>query len=144
MAALSPFSVLGLALVAICTNAFADDESICAVPLNQALMTVRSGAQSNSQSAASTAWQCSFKFSGHDEALNAGLSVGTVVYGVPLKIGGTFDQRKVDQWKDDNCSRSAANSSFQAASVDYLREVAPGAMGAFVINQSINIPTFFS
>lgn len=42
----------------------------------------------------------------HQEALNAGLSVGTIVYGVPLQVGGTFDQAKVDQWKRDYQSRT--------------------------------------
>jgi len=113
--------------------AYADeDESICAAPLQQALMTVRSSSVGQSGSEASTAWQCSFTFSSHDEAIKAGLSVGTVVYGVPLKVGGTFDHNTVDQWKQQNCSNNARSASFQAATFNYLREVAPGAMNAYV------------
>lgn len=108
------------------------DESICSAPLRHALMTVRSSGASAGSNAASVAWQCSFKFSNHDEAINSGVDVGTVVYGVPLKVGGKFDRKQADQWKEQNCSKNTQNASFEGASYDYLREVAPGAMSAFV------------
>lgn len=38
-------------------------------------------------------------FSTHQQAIDAGLSVGTVVYGVPLQIGGTFSKQQKDQWR---------------------------------------------
>jgi hypothetical protein len=119
------------ALSCASNNAYSSDESICAAPLSAALLTVRTTSQDSDQNAASTAWQCSFSFSSHDEAIGAGLQVGAVVYGVPLKVGGQFDKKTVDQWKTSNCSRSASSSSFKEATVQYLREVAPGAMGAF-------------
>jgi hypothetical protein len=125
--------VFGIFFVLCCvsSNALSSDESICAVPLNAALQTIRTTSQASDQNAATTAWQCSFQFSSHDEAINSGLQVGAIVYGVPLQVGGKFDKKTVDQWKSSNCSRSASSSSFQQATVQYLREVAPGAMGAF-------------
>jgi hypothetical protein len=119
-----------IALVSATTSSFAQ-EHICAAPLSQALMTVRTSTSSVDSSSAATAWQCSFKFSSHDDAISAGLSVGTVVYGVPLKVGGSFDQSKTSQWKEENCSKSSQNESFEGATFKYLREVAPGAMNAF-------------
>ncbi|CAB3754748.1 hypothetical protein [Paraburkholderia humisilvae] len=113
------------------SNIVKADDSICAAPLRAALMTVRSSDANTSSSAAATAWQCSFKFSNHDEAIKSGLQVGVVVYGVPLKVGGTFDKNAVDSWREKNCSKSSQDTSFETASYSYLREVAPGAMKAF-------------
>lgn len=107
-------------------------QEICAVPLKEALKTIKKGNASENSSDASTAWQCSFKFSNHGEAIKAGLDVGTVVYGVPLEVGGSWDQTTVKSWKDEHCSRSAQKASFEAATYSYLSEVAPGAMNAFV------------
>lgn len=106
-------------------------QEICAVPLREALMTVRQSSNTAQSSQASSAWQCSFKFSSHDEAIKAGLKVDTIVYGAPLKVGGTFDKTVVDRWKDENCSRNSQNASFEGATYSYLREVAPGALGTF-------------
>jgi hypothetical protein len=117
------------------------DENICAAPLRAALMTVKASGTATNSSEASIAWQCSFKFSNHDEALNAGLTVGTVVYGVPLKVGGSFDNRVVHQWKEENCSKNSQNASFEGASFSYLRQVAPGAMDAFVACVQANVST---
>ena len=94
-------------------------------------MTIRQTGNATASSQASTAWQCSFKFSNHDEALKAGLNVDAIVYGVPLKVGGTFDKATVDKWREENCSKSSQSASFEGATYSYLREVAPGSMAAF-------------
>jgi hypothetical protein len=109
----------------------AQDNAICAAPLRDALMTVRVASTTGSSTAAYDAWQCSFKFATHDDAIKSGLQVGAVVHGVPLQIGGTFDQNRVKTWKEENCSKSSMNESFANATYNYLREVAPGAMRAF-------------
>lgn len=119
-------------LVSLTTVTYAADENICAAPLRAALMTVTQSGSASGSSEASTAWQCSFKFSNHDEAIAAGLNVGAVVYGVPLQIGGTFNKQNTDQWKEENCSNNTKNAAFEAASYSYLRQVAPGAMNAYV------------
>lgn len=38
-------------------------------------------------------------FSTHQEAIDAGISIGTIVYGVPIQIGGTFSKQQKDQWR---------------------------------------------
>lgn len=106
-------------------------ENICAVPLRSALMTVKVNTAGGASASASTAWQCGFKFNSHDEAIKAGLDVDTVVYGVPLKIGGKYDKAVVDRWKEENCSKSTQSASFESATYGYLKEVAPGAMRAY-------------
>jgi len=51
-----------------------------------------------------TSRACSEQWSSHNEAIKSGVSVGTVIYGVPVKLGGTFDKDKVKAWKSKNCS----------------------------------------
>lgn len=121
----------GASLFLSSARAQGPDYSICATPLNSALKTIQTSNTGNSQSSASTAWQCSFKFSNHDQALAAGLNVGAVVYGVPLKVGGTWNQTDVNTWKDENCSKSTQAASFESATMTYLEQVAPGAFDAF-------------
>lgn len=53
------------------------------------------------------AWQCSSTFKTHDEAINSGLDIGTVIYGVPLKIGGTFDASAREEWRAEHCSQQS-------------------------------------
>lgn len=107
-------------------------QDICAAPLNEALKTVRESTTYDVGSEAETAWQCSFNFSSHDEAISSGLDVGTEIYGIPLEVGKKFDKKIVKEWKSEHCSRRAMQASFETATVKYLSEVAPGAMDAFV------------
>ena len=44
-------------------------------------------------------------FGSHDEALNYGLSIGTMLYGVPLQVGGTVDSKKKSDWRNEYQSR---------------------------------------
>jgi len=44
----------------------------------------------------------SAEFSSHQDAIDVGISVGTIVYGVPLQIGGTFTKEQKDEWKTIN------------------------------------------
>ena len=38
-------------------------------------------------------------FSTHQQAIDAGISIGTVVYGVPVQLGGTFSKQQKDTWR---------------------------------------------
>lgn len=53
--------------------------------------------------------QCTESWSSHDEAIQSGISIGTKIYGVPLKIGGNFDQNKIKEWKNTNCKSTDIN-----------------------------------
>lgn len=66
--------------------------------------------------------QCSANWSSHREAMNAGVDVGAVVYGVPIEVGGTFDQTEVNQWKSSNCSDEDRSADSQSISSEtYIR-----------------------
>lgn len=56
-------------------------------------------------------------FQTHDEAINAGLSVGFPVYGVPIEVGGTFSNGQRDAWKREksNAFRSTLDKSSAVA-----------------------------
>src|SRR6266508_1289772 len=36
-------------------------------------------------------WLCTTEFKTHDDAHAAGISIGAVVYGIPIKLGGTYN-----------------------------------------------------
>jgi hypothetical protein len=72
-------------------------------------------------------FECSSEFKTHDEAINSGLSVGTVVYGVPLKVGGNFDTAVVDNWKKTNCSEEDKSAMNSEAAYSFIRTFAPEA-----------------
>jgi hypothetical protein len=58
-------------------------------------------------------WECTTEFKTHDEAINAGLSIGFPVYGVPLSLGGTFSDTQRDTWKREHCSTHSVKMSDQ-------------------------------
>jgi hypothetical protein len=58
-------------------------------------------------------WECTTEFKTHDEAINAGLSIGFPVYGVPLQLGGTFSDTQRDTWKREHCATHSVNMSDQ-------------------------------
>ncbi len=43
-------------------------------------------------------------FSTHQEAIDAGIAIGTEVYGVPLQIGGKFSRQQKDTWRSTHQS----------------------------------------
>lgn len=54
-------------------------------------------------------------FSSHQQAVDAGLSIGTVVFGVPLKLGGSFSNQQKDEWRRKNIQykTEASQSSYK-------------------------------
>lgn len=120
---------------AILTVAYAAGSACLSVPaaaqmcsdiLKPALMTVSRSGQSSQAASAFTAWQCGKSFSSHDEAINAGIDVGVPVYGVPVKVGGTFASHDVDSWRSQNCSQSALKTTSEDATASFLMQIAPG------------------
>ena len=67
-------------------------------------------------------WLCGRDFASHEEALRAGLALGTSVYGVPLTGGRSFSRKERVDWKRAHCSgeRSAAEVA-QAEALFRLR-----------------------
>lgn len=96
----------------------------CSVYLRDAFNTSikKSGAANSEQY---RFWQCSSNFKSHDAAINSGLDVGTVVYGVPLQVGGTFDPKYVDKWKHEHCSDEQRSTINTTATFEFVRRFEP-------------------
>ena len=76
-------------------------------------------------------WIYDMDFHTHDQAINAGLSVGVIVYGVPLQIGGTFDDKQKEEWKQ---THQDVKDSTQSISTKYeylLKKVSPDVVKAW-------------
>lgn len=69
-------------------------------------------------------WQCTSEFSTHDEAIDAGVDVGAIVYGIPIYISGTFTKDQRDTWKKTNCSQSDLAESYSKSYVELKKLVA--------------------
>lgn len=87
--------------------------------------------QTQSSKDAFTAWECSTNFSTHDEAMNAGVSVGVPIYDVPVTVGGTFSNSKRDEWKSAHCSNTTKNAQSFSNLVVAMREAAPSILSAW-------------
>src|SRR5262249_750051 len=53
------------------------------------------------------------EYSTHDQALSDGLSLNTIVYGVPLQVRKTFSQSERDTWKEEYKKRTTLNKVIQ-------------------------------
>ena len=56
--------------------------------------------------------QCSASWHNAQEAQSAGISVGTVIYGVPLSIGANWSDQTIQAWKSRNCSDAEKSGDF--------------------------------
>jgi hypothetical protein len=111
------------------TGRSADD--LCSDVLRDGLFATEEFRDASSTSESFFAWQCSTSFKSHQEAIDAGLKVGTVVYGVPLKVGGTWDQGEVTTWKNQNCSQKQTTTDIAAATYRLIEREAPGILAAW-------------
>lgn len=108
-------------------NAFGDDRDCsCAEVLREGIFSRKEFIQTSKTNDRFLAWQCSASFETHDDAINGGLTVGAVVYGVPLEVGATWDESKVSAWKRENCSMSHARASRDSATYSFLEQEARG------------------
>ncbi len=85
-----------------------------------------------------TAFQCSTNFGSHDEALAAGLTVGTVVYGAPLNVGGNWSQNEKSAWFSENCSAASRKIDFRTSTHIFLRTEAPAVLAAWTTCMTAN------
>lgn len=69
-------------------------------------------------------------FTTHQEAMDAGISIGVPVYGVPVEIGGKFSKQQKDEWKRTHqeyknetlTTSQKYNAVFKFASPDILEK----------------------
>lgn len=81
---------------------------------------------------------CDSDFKTHEEARNAGIGVGVVVYGVPLTLNGTFSQSEKSAWKHQHCESSASSSSFAESYQSLMKFVSAEAYKAWSDCQRVN------
>lgn len=78
-----------------------------------------------------TTWICTTDFGTHQEAIDSGISIGFPVYGVPVKLGGTFSKAERDTWKRTNCSATIDKSTYSASYQKVVSEVSPIVVNAW-------------
>jgi hypothetical protein len=77
-------------------------------------------------------WLYDMDFHTHDEAIAAGLSVGMVVFGVPLQIGGTFTKQQKDTWRHDHAEYKSDDVSTAHKYSIITSSVSPEIMNAWL------------
>ena len=76
-------------------------------------------------------WECSVTLKTHADAINAGLSLGVEVYGVPLTLGGSWSQGQQDAWKQTNCSSSERQQSSSITYYEFIKTADPAILAAW-------------
>jgi len=107
------------------------DESGCSDVLAHGIFNSTVIEQSASSRQSFTEWQCTSDFATHDEAIDAGVSIGVPIYGVPLKLGGSFSREERDTWKHDHCSNTLSTADYAAKYVLIKKLVAPEILTAW-------------
>ncbi|MDD1750174.1 MAG: hypothetical protein LUO89_09905 [Methanothrix sp.] len=90
---------LSLYLVSLKSIAFADD---CDAVLSHGIFNQTIVTSDLKISRALNEYIYDTEYTTHQEAINDGFGIGTIIYGVPLKIDGTFDKQQRDEWKRTN------------------------------------------
>ena len=67
-------------------------------------------------------------FQTHDAAIAAGLKVGFVVYGVPLQVGGNWDQHTIDVWREEYLKTRQERLSYSKSSSSVVKQLNPAIM----------------
>lgn len=57
--------------------------------------------------------QCSASWKSASDAQAAGISATIPIYNIPVPFSANWDQTKVDQWKNQNCSQNERNANYQ-------------------------------
>lgn len=70
-------------------------------------------------------------FKDHDEAISAGLDLGVKVYGVPLSVGGKWDQATKDKWMEEHKDYQKSAEDFQTLRYEVIRTIDPNALKAY-------------
>jgi hypothetical protein len=87
--------------------------------------------QSNSLQQAFDNWTCAMDFGTHDDARSAGVDLGVEVYGVPIKLGGTWNSGTKDTWKKAHCSQQTGSTSKSTALYLAVSKASPEILAAW-------------
>jgi hypothetical protein len=128
---LAAFALAALS-IAHAPAARAQDCQSCDAALARGVFNTTTVVANSDVRTAYTALQCSSEFSTHQDALDAGLSLGMVVYGVPLSIGLNFSEEQRSAWKRDNCSSVVSNTSALESYTRIVQLASPEILNAWV------------
>jgi hypothetical protein len=106
-------------------------EDKCSDVLNGGIFNTLTINQSTTTQNDYTAWLCTTEFRTHQEAYDAGISLGFLVYGVPVKLGASFESTARDTWKRDHCQTSTESSQYSATYQKLISEVSPVVVNAW-------------
>lgn len=123
--------LIAVIIYAVNSSVSAQDLDLCSDVLKHGLFDIDETKESLKDDANFRDWQCSSSFKSHQEALDSGLNIGVVIYGVPLKIGGSWNEAKVSQWKNENCSASSRQMNFATATYRLIRSASPSLLSAW-------------
>lgn len=129
----NPLSMTLLLAVAIATCAYGQGDNCqeCKAVLAGGVFNTTNINQTQAAKDAFNSWECTTEFTTSQQALDAGVSIGVPIYGVPVKIGGTFsdDQRK--SWKKDHCASTSNSSQSFSTLIVAIRQAAPEILSAW-------------
>jgi len=103
----------------------------CADVLRNGVFNIRMVNSTQANSENYRKWECTATFSTHNDAINAGLSVGLELFDVPLKIGGSWAQGAQDTWKQKHCSSDERNASSSSTFYEFVKTADPGILAAW-------------
>lgn len=69
--------------------------------------------------------QCSASWKSASDAQSAGIDATIPVYGIPVPISANWDQNKVEQWKNTNCTQSERSSSYATSLYQTVYSIDP-------------------
>jgi hypothetical protein len=99
----SPIVTLAAALGIALIPTLAQADNGCSDILSQGIFNTLSFSENESLRQEFKSWLCTTEFHSHQDAMNAGIGLGIPVYGVPVKLDGTFSDSQRDEWKKTNC-----------------------------------------
>lgn len=76
-------------------------------------------------------WMCVAEFKNHNEAHDAGINIGVVVYGVPLSLGGTWSDGQQESWKKTQCTEQQRNAEKVSVYTRAIRTASPDILSAW-------------
>jgi hypothetical protein len=97
---LLPIVLLSMCLIALMPHVTLSQD--CDEVLRHGILNQTTIEQNDNTRMTFNQWLYDMDFQTHDQAINAGLSIGTIVYGVPLQVGGTFTQQQKDTWRHEH------------------------------------------
>jgi len=103
----------------------------CRTVLQDGVFNTRTLARTNSSADAFRSWQCTTDFHTHADAHAFGVDFGVEVYGVPLKVGGTYTDSERDTWKQSHCSDTERHSSSFSSLTTAVKEASPEILAAW-------------